>query len=318
MKKRSILIAIDGSKGGMAAVRYVAGTAHADGLFIHLFSVMSPMPESFWDSEIEPGSLNGKDDATRWEQEQVRIAEGFLKEAKQMLVSSGLEPDAITYKVHRRERGVARDIAMEAQRGYDAVVLGRRGTNPAAELPIGSVATKIANTLHHFPVWIVAGPAERSKVLVAMDCSKSALRALDHACDMLHPDCPGICLCHVIREAVGQVPDPSLDPSNETGRFLAEMNRKRTEKAETAMGRCFMGGVGQLKSRGFDPDRVTTRIITGAASRAGSVVREAKNNGYGTIILGRQGLNPEEGFFMGQVCSKVLQLAAGITVWIVS
>jgi nucleotide-binding universal stress UspA family protein len=318
MKKRSILIAVDGSKGGMAAVRYVAETAHPEGLTIHLFSVMSPMPESFCDSEMEPGDLHEEEIAARWETEQERITEGFLKESKQVLTASGIEPEHVTYKLHRRERGIAKDIAMEAQRGYDAVVLGRRGNNPASELPIGSVATKIANTLHHFPVWIVAGPAERSKVLVAMDCSKSALRALDHACDMLHPDCPGICLCHVIREAVGQAPEPSSGHSDEAGRFLAEMNRKRMEKAETTMGRCFMGGVGQLKSRGFDSGRVATRIITGAASRAGSVVREAKTNGYGTIILGRQGLNPEEGFFMGQVCSKVLQLATDITVWIVS
>ncbi len=69
---------------------------------------------------------------------------------------------------------------------------------------------------------------------------------------------------------------------------------------------------------GFAPRRITTRIVTGAASRAGSVVKEAKENGYGTIILGRQGLNPEEDFFMGRVCSKVLELAADITVWIVS
>jgi len=318
VKKKRLLVAVDGSPNAMSAVRYTAQAVAPDGVSVQLLHVMSPMPESFWDDEPDPASADTDAALRQWETIQRRFMERFGNEARAVLRQAGISGDDIRVDIKLRERGIARDIATEAQRGYDAVVLGRRGANPAFELPIGSVASKIANTLHHFPVWIVAGPPERSRILVAMDCSENALRALDHACDLLHPDCPGICLCHVIRPAVGPMPDKAVDRDDETEHFLQEMNRKRLEKAETAMGRCFVGGVGQLKARGFAADRIVTRIITGAASRAGAVVREAKNQGYRTIVLGRQGIQPEEDFFMGRVCSKVLQMADDITVWIVS
>jgi nucleotide-binding universal stress UspA family protein len=318
MKKKTLLVAVDGSQNAMNAVRYTAKVVKPGRVSVHLLHVMSPVPETFWDDERDPAPTDFDKAFRKWENAQHRFMERFVDEARTVLLEAGISGNDIGVDIKPRERGVARDIANEAQRGYDAVVLGRRGTNPAVELPIGSVASKIANTLHHFTVWIVAGPPERGKTLVAMDGSRNALRALDHACDMLHLNCPGICLCHVIREAVGQVPKNALDRDDETERFLLEMNHKRLEKAETAMGRCFIGGVEQLKSSGFEVERIVTRIITGAASRAGAVVREAKENGYRTIILGRRGINPEEDFFMGRVCSKVLQMAQDITVWIVN
>ncbi|MDY7037686.1 MAG: hypothetical protein SV375_16180 [Thermodesulfobacteriota bacterium] len=39
----------------------------------------------------------------------------------------------------------------------------------------------------------------------------------------------------------------------------------------------------------FVPDQKSTKIHTGAYSRAGAIIQEAGKGGYGTIILGRRG-----------------------------
>ena len=69
---------------------------------------------------------------------------------------------------------------------------------------------------------------------------------------------------------------------------------------------------------GFKDDDISTKTVTGALSRAGAIVHEAKQGGYGTIVVGRRGLSKVQEFFMGRVCNKVIQLAKEHTVWVVS
>jgi nucleotide-binding universal stress UspA family protein len=76
--------------------------------------------------------------------------------------------------------------------------------------------------------------------------------------------------------------------------------------------------LGKLEKIGFSRDRVTTKIVTGVASRAKAIVEEAKAGGYGTIVVGRRGLSRVEEFFMGRVSNKVIQLAKEMAVWVVS
>jgi nucleotide-binding universal stress UspA family protein len=73
-----------------------------------------------------------------------------------------------------------------------------------------------------------------------------------------------------------------------------------------------------LEKAGVEGDRISTKIVTGAASRAKAIVEEAKNGGYGTIAVGRRGLSRVEECFMGRVSKKVIQLAQEMAVWVVS
>jgi nucleotide-binding universal stress UspA family protein len=75
---------------------------------------------------------------------------------------------------------------------------------------------------------------------------------------------------------------------------------------------------GRFAEAGLDRDRVTTKVVTGAPSRAKAIVVEAKAGGYGTIVVGRRGLSRVEEFFMGRISSKVIQLAKEMAVWVVS
>ena len=76
--------------------------------------------------------------------------------------------------------------------------------------------------------------------------------------------------------------------------------------------------VGRLEKAGLRPDQISTKTASGVASRAKAIVEEAKNGGYGTIVVGRRGLSRVEEFFMGRVSNKVMQLAQAMAVWVVS
>ena len=56
-------------------------------------------------------------------------------------------------------------------------------------------------------------------------------------------------------------------------------------------------------------DRVSTKIITSVRSRAAAIVQEAKQSGYGTIVVGRRGITEVAEFSMGRVTNKLTQLA---------
>jgi nucleotide-binding universal stress UspA family protein len=73
----------------------------------------------------------------------------------------------------------------------------------------------------------------------------------------------------------------------------------------------------KLIESGFRADNVSTKIITGAYSRAREIVNETKQKGYGTIVLGRRGISRPRDFFIGRVTNKVIHMARDRTVWII-
>jgi nucleotide-binding universal stress UspA family protein len=58
-------------------------------------------------------------------------------------------------------------------------------------------------------------------------------------------------------------------------------------------------------------------LVAGASSRAGAIAAEARQNGYGTIVMGRRGHSRVRDFFIGRVTNKVIHVARDRTVWIV-
>ena len=73
----------------------------------------------------------------------------------------------------------------------------------------------------------------------------------------------------------------------------------------------------KLVDLGFKPNQISTQLISGVASRARAIATEAKQNGYGTIVLGRRGHSRVRDFFIGRVTNKVLHIARDRTIWIV-
>ena len=125
-----------------------------------------------------------------------------------------------------------------------------------------------------------------------------------------------VTLFHVIRrfDLGSQRYDASLSLHKE---WEGEV-RKEFLEAERSTEAVFQKAAGHLEKAGVEGDRISTKILTGVASRAKAIVEEAKNGGYGTIVVGRKGLSRVEEFIMGRVSNKVVELAKEMAVWVVS
>ena len=100
--------------------------------------------------------------------------------------------------------------------------------------------------------------------------------------------------------------------------FLRAEVSHEVQQVEKGVEAFFEEAISRLKNAGLNSDRISTKIATGMASRAKAIVEEAKNGGYGTIVVGRKGLSRVEEFIMGRVSNKVVELAKGMAVWVVS
>jgi len=316
-EKRRLLIAVDGSEQSFEAVRYASQVLPPGKMKVVLLHVQSKIPESFWDIEKDPTFRHRLAPVAAWAMQQEKAMKEFMERSRQLLLDQGVPREAVDVKIQDREVGIARDIAREAQGDYDAVVVGRWGVSKIKDLVWGSIANKLVEHLVQSPLWVVGGSPQPGKYLVAMDGSDEAMRAVDYVGAMLAGrDCT-VTLFHVLRGfefltlGFGEVFVPSPEVLG------GEEIKAEFQRAEEAMKEVCNQAIDRLEQAGLKRDQIRTKIVTGAASRAKAIVEESKNEGYGTIVVGRRGLSRVEEFFMGRVSSKVIQLAKEMTVWVV-
>ncbi len=309
--RNKILLAVDGSDQALEAVRYVSQVLPHQRTKVVLFHVKTEAPASFLDLE-KTKEFGAKATAVRaWMAGRESVMKKFLDKAQKMLVNAGFPSAAVTVKAQSKKKGIARDILRESLKDFGAVVVGRTGTSGVKDFIIGSVANKLVGKLHHLPVVVVEGSPMPKKILVAFDGSEGALTAVDCAGSVLvDPDCQ-VALRHIIRplDIPKTGPDELFAPKDEE-EWLETMKKEIDPAMEEAKDR--------LINAGFTSSRVTTKIISGKRSRAKALVEEAKDGGYGTIVMGRRGLSVVQEFFMGRVTNKVLHMADNMAVWIVS
>lgn len=300
--KGKILLAVDGSDQAFEAVRYVSQFFPPKGVEVVLFHALSKVPEGFWDVEKSPAFKHKLSSVAAWATQEQTVVQEFMERARQLLLNQGIPEDKVSVKMAERKKDIARDITVESQRDYDAVVVGRLGKSQLKDLVWGSVADKLIARLTHVPVCVVGGSPQVTKILVAMDTSEEATKVLDFAGNMMDiTDCE-VSLLHVIRGVEAWTAEAS----------------EQLQKAEMAATTLLEEAIGRLQRAGLKRDRISSKIRSGVASRAEAIVEEARKSGCGTIIVGRRGMSRVREFFMGRVSKKVLQLAKWNAVWVVS
>ena len=297
-----ILLAVDGSDQALEAVRYVSQFFPPKRMGVVLFHALSKVPEGFWDVEKSPAFKHKLSSVAAWATREETLIREFMERARQLFLDKGFPEDKVSVKVGERKKDIAKEIMAESKRGYDAVVAGRLGKSQLKDLVWGSVSNKLMGRLTDIPVCVVGGSPQVGKILLAMDTSEEAIKALDFAGNMMDiTDCEVI-LLHVIRGLESWTADAS----------------EELQEAERAAKILLEDAIDRLERAGLNRDRISTKISSGAASRAGAIVEEARNSGCGTIVVGRRGLSRVKEFFMGRVSKKVLQLAKWNAVWVVS
>lgn len=311
MESMKILLAVDGSNQSLEAVRYASKLFSPQKIEVVIFHVLSNIPEFFYDLGKEPKYAQGTKTLEGWERALKDSINKFMSEARQILMDAHIPGKAINIDIHERKEGIARDIISESHQGYSAVVVGRSGLSKFEDFIIGSVANKLIERLAHVSVCVVGGKPGPGKILLALDESENAKRAVDFVGNMFAAPGSEVTLLHVLRgvNVLEQGYETHVSP-----RFKEEwieVGRRDIEGLFEVYKRALTEG-------GFDSGGVTTKLITGARSRSRTILEEAKRGGYGTIVVGRRGLSKIQEFIAGRVSSKVVQLAAEHAVWVVN
>ena len=306
-KKKKILVPIDGSDRALNTVRYVARVEPFRKMGIVLFHVFSSVPEGYWDLEKDPRSTSTVRQVRSWEIEQRKKIKPYMEQAKQFLLKAGVPPESIIIKIQDRKKGIARDIIREARNGYDAVVTRRRGMTGLRRIVLGSVATKLLSQITFLPLILVGKLTPNHKILLAFDGSENAMNAVKFAGALLGGFDYEASLLHVIRSnGPGKSKHQHIFSSKEFGRAATKEMASSLKAAQA-----------KLVNAGFKADKVSTKIVMGATSRAGAIADRAKQENFGTIVMGRRGHSSVRDFFVGRVTNKVIHLAKDRTVWVV-
>lgn len=301
-KMQRILLAVDGSKQSMDAVRYVCDALQSAKAEIVVFQVMSKIPEVFWDLGKDPAWEQKIESLRAWEQQQEAAAAAFMHTALDLFTKAGFSRERVSTRIGRQKEGIARDIIAEARQGYDVVVIGRGKASADEGTPLGSVASKVLSAANTFSLWLIGGKPNSDKVLVAMDSSEGGLRAVDHTGTLLNHGSNAITLFHAIRGiTVSSEGLEEIFPEAYRQQLMGDAEREIQPALQTA--------IDHLENMDISPERISTKIITSVRSRAAAVVQEAKESGFGTIVVGRRGITEVAEFSMGRVTNKLTQLA---------
>lgn len=303
-----ILLIVDGSTQSSDMVNYAGQVFSPAATEVHLLHIKNRVPDAFWDWEEDPLVPQHVDYMKDWESQKDKEMQDFMRKSLKVLTDSGFPEDRVSSKTQARQSGIARDIINETKKGYDILMVGRKGLSTLDDQMLGSVASKLISTVTDLTVCLVGGRPKPGRILVGVDASQGAWRALQLVARATGTHDPAVTLLHVLRTPNSE----HLSPQS------ADQVSKMVEEARKALQPVFDKAVKTLTESGVNLAKIASKAATGAVSRAGALVEEARKADCGTIVVGRRGLSKVEEFSMGRVANKVSQLGANLAVWIVS
>jgi len=157
--------------------------------------------------------------------------------------------------------------------------------------------------------------ASLPKVLVALDDSENAARAVEYVSKNFSPD-HEVTLLSVMpdTQTLCNINSPELTPYFWSQRnVFCSLEDKKKELMQAAADRAKE----VLLKAGFKKEKVTVKIQSKKKGIARDIVAEAES-GYDTIVMGRRGLSGIKEFVMGSVSQKVLHSIKDVSIVIVS
>lgn len=153
------------------------------------------------------------------------------------------------------------------------------------------------------------------KILVAIDDSENAMRAVEFVADTFTPD-NRITLFNVFQDtaAMCEMNSPELTPyfTSEQSSFCL-LEEKKKELVEGALQK----SKALLMAAGFDEQHISIKAEVKKRGVARDIIKEAQS-GYHIIVMGRRGVSGIKEFLLGSVSQKVFHLAKDISVLFVN
>jgi nucleotide-binding universal stress UspA family protein len=308
--KKNITISVDGSDNSMKSVDYISNLFKPDHeLEINIVYVLSSLPSLITDEKNTDKDVLAS--IAMAESRHLARAKRVLEGTSKRLMSKGFDEEKIKTILRKQEAGIAQEICHWAShKKTDALVLSRRGTTGLEDFLFGRVSNNVVEYCKDSPVWIIGGGLDSKKVLICIDGSENAMRAVDHAGFMLEgTDCE-VTIFHTMRHLSRFVPPEVLAEDA----ILQDLwKQKAGENIAPYMGKA----QALLLESGLSENQISLKVADGSQSPANDIIKEARENGYGTVVLGKRGTSKLKEFLFGSVTKKILQNMVGLSVWVV-
>lgn len=309
--EKKILIPVNDSRESLRAVRY---GVHASSFIRELHYVLfyvQPMISLYLQDEAKK-DLKVRAELNRVKKENRENALSLLEKYKKEMTGLGIPEERIELKTQVRQLGLAQDIIEYAQEGLlDAILMGRRDLSGIQKVFSLSVSSSVLERSQVIPVWLVDGAPKSEKLLVAVDGSASALRAVDHAGFMVseNPDIQ-VTLLHVMNSARNYC---TIDPDDDTE---TEFDKIVESGDRACIDQFYPLAMKKLSQMGLSRDQVSFETIKGSRRIGNAIVSYAEEKGFDTLVIGRTGM--DRAFFMGSASRDVINNASESALWIVS
>ncbi len=312
MEKKKILVAVDDSVHSQNALRYVARTAETVPDLNYVLLNVLPAMSQFMLAEAQRNQTT----RTKLNQMAARDQEHgqqMLQTHQQQLVKAGIAAERITLKTCVRSQGLAKDILAFGENGhYDAIVLGRRGASWLRETIMGSVTADVLEHSKVLPVWLVDGDIKASKIMIAVDGSENALKAVDHLGFMVGANPDVRLLFFHVRPKLGNYCAVDFDATDADGDLETTLNREN----QNCIDRFFQQALDNLAQHGIDAGRIETEVVDGVRQPGKTILDKIEQDNIGTLVMGRRGL--AKSFFTGSVSRYVINKFSNGALWLVN
>jgi nucleotide-binding universal stress UspA family protein len=305
LNRKRILLIVDGSEQSFQMAAYASALFPPNGTEVVLFHVMDKVPDAFWDWEKDPLIPQHVEYMKDWEGQKEKKIEQFMERARNVFLDAGFPPEAVIVRIRKKDESIVKDILNEARTGYTMVLMGRKGQSTIDDHMLGNIATKLLSKLSDIPICLVGEKPKAGKILIGLDSSEGAGRAAELVGKVLSSCELSLSLLYLVRE-------PQHGDQEILGR---EHTMKLLEEAQEVIKPSFDSATKALICCGINQEKISTHVKTGVSSRAASLLEEARQGGFGTIVVGRRGLTEE--FEMGRVASKLVQIAKDKVIWII-
>ena len=307
--KKKILVAVDGSIYSRKAIEYMVKMESVIKDLNYTLLNIHPKISEFLIEDLRIDSKARstlKEVTVRNHENSIRI----LNDTKSLMIKLAVNESQIETVSRSVVKGTAKDIIDYGRKGlYDAIVMGRRGISPLAEVFMGSVTNRVLEHTNITPVWAIGGEVKSLKIMVAVDGSESSLRAVDHVIFMLgeNPDIR-ITLLHVM---------PRLrdycEINFEDKEDILEDTIKQRDKQ--CIDDFYAHAQKKIKEAGLKKSQLDFKRVVSTINIGKSIVNEVRKGNFGTVVIGRRGT--DDSFFLGGVSRFVLASISNRAVWLV-
>lgn len=156
------------------------------------------------------------------------------------------------------------------------------------------------------------------KILVAIDGSDNAMKAVEYVASQLSgTDDLFLTILHVLPYPPAPLWDDGHIPTEEESEIRTKYLEKWLKNEKTKLVPVFDRAVAILTRNNIKPENIRTKSVSDSIDVPGSILEEAKDGGYNTLVMGRRGLSPAKHLLLGSVTSKVINHGAGIAICVV-